>query len=115
MYKLTYTNKHLGKTITYDEYITLRPDQKFGYWEPYMITNRGFKINNRSKDSYFDCGFDFIDDDFELGINLDAYRTNGNYFNFRSVKGKWNGHFSVRLYTEEELDMLLEFFRRKRK
>lgn len=115
MYKLTYTNKHLGKTITYDEYVKLKPDQKFGYWEPYMITNRGFKINNSSKDSYFGCVFNFINDDFEIGINMDAYRTDGNYFNFRSAKGKWNGHFSVVLYNQEELDTLLTFFERKRR
>ena len=110
MYKLTYTNKHLGKTITYDEYKKLRPDQKFGYWEPYMITNRGFKI--RLEDDY---SYVFLGEEYDISINLDAYKTQGNYFIFRSAKGKWNGHFSVILHTEEELDMLLTFFERKRR
>lgn len=103
-------NKETGEEVTFQQYCKLTEDQKFGYWHPWMLESRGFKVK-----SHRDCWYHFVRDDYEILINMDAYETDGNYFNFKSAKGKWNGHFSVVLYSTDELDTLLEFFNRKRR
>lgn len=73
------------------------------YWTPTLIERQGFKlITNHNGWCHFKG------DRFEITINLKRTdRHNGNYFNFKSVKGKFHGHFRAVINTVEEFQQLM--------
>ena len=75
-------------------------------WTIEKIEKHGFKLIANDKQW---CHF--RGHGFEVHINLDTRVTAGNYFNFKSDKSSYKGHFKAVLINDEEMEFLLSVIR----